>query len=247
MVQRNLNGWKPSIPDQRDFLYSVFHVLPLKLPVSASLKEYCSPIEDQGSLGSCTANSAAGALELLMSKNGVTFFDLSRLFVYYNSRKLEGTTNYDAGATLRDTVKSIAKWGACTEVIYPYIEAQFKKKPSEACYQDGKKRKISQYFSLKTLYEMKSCIVQGYPFIFGAGLYDSFWDVGENGIVKLPGKRENLIGHHAMCAVEYNDKTQMFTIRNSWGKDWGREGYCYIPYSYLSNPSLAADFWCIKV
>ncbi len=114
-------GWMPDLPDQRDYKFGVIYKIPAKLPASVDLRSQCSPVEDQGQLGSCTANALAGALEFLERKDQVAYADLSRLFIYYNERVIEHTVSSDSGAMLRDGIKTLAKQGVCTEALWPYI------------------------------------------------------------------------------------------------------------------------------
>jgi C1A family cysteine protease len=88
-------GWVPDIPDQRDYLLSAVLKVPAKLPRQVDLRPLCSKVEDQGQLGSCTANALAGAIEFLERKDQVPYQDFSRLFIYYNERVLEHTVNSD--------------------------------------------------------------------------------------------------------------------------------------------------------
>ncbi|HZK71033.1 MAG TPA: C1 family peptidase [Clostridia bacterium] len=247
MVTKRIFGWKPDKPDFRDIKYKV--VRAVKLPASVDLRDLLSPIEDQGNIGSCTAHAGVAALEYLENKNKVKFTDLSRLFVYYNTRVIEKTVSYDSGAEIRNTIKAMAKQGVCNEGMCPYIEKNYKKKPPASCYTDGIKRKILTYSRLTTLTDMKSCLASGFPFQFGFSVYSSFCSdkVAETGIVNLPTKRESLEGGHAVLAVGYDDSTQRFLVRNSWSAEWGMKGYFTIPYKYLTNSNLADDFWKIEI
>jgi hypothetical protein len=113
-------GWIPDRPDQRDLMFSAVYKPIPKLPASVDLQATFSAVEDQGSLGSCTANALVGALEFLENKDHVPFTDLSRLFVYYNERVIEHTVGSDSGAMLRDGIKTLAKQGVCSEKKWPY-------------------------------------------------------------------------------------------------------------------------------
>lgn len=242
-------GWVPDRPDQRDKLYAAIAAPPKKLPSVVDLRSSCSPVENQGQLGSCTANALAGNLEFLEIKSGQAATDLSRLFIYYNERSLEGTIASDAGALIRDGIKTLAKQGACTEKKWPYVISRFKQKPSAACYTEGLKHQITSYHRILSLTEMKQCLAEGYPFVFGFTVYDAFESaaVAKSGILNLPNlKKEKVVGGHAVLAVGYNESQQRFTIRNSWGADWGMDGYFTMPYAYLSNNNLADDFWTIR-
>ena len=113
-------GWLPDLPDQRDVLYGAIHKVPVSLPSSVDLRKLCPPIEDQGQLVSCTAHALTGALEFLEQKDNLPVVQLSRLFVYYNERALEGSVSQDSGAMLRDGIKTLAKQGICTEEKWPF-------------------------------------------------------------------------------------------------------------------------------
>ncbi len=97
-------GWKPDIPDFRDFRYGGI-AKAVVFPTKVDLRKTCSSIEDQGQLGSCVGNSVVGCLEFLEKKNAEPFLDLSRLFAYYNARLLDGTTQIDSGAYIRSGIK----------------------------------------------------------------------------------------------------------------------------------------------
>ena len=167
-------GWMPDLPDQRDYKFSAIYKIPAKLPGSVDLRSQCPPVEDQGNLGSCTANALAGALEFLELKDKADYTDLSRLFIYYNERVIEHTVTSDSGAMLRDGIKTLAKQGVCAEAKWPYAIARFTKKPSAACYKDASNHQITSYQRLLTVDEMRSCLADGYPFVFGFTVYESF-------------------------------------------------------------------------
>jgi C1A family cysteine protease len=246
-------GWIPDLPDHRDFTFSMVHKPVekevIKLSPSIDLRSMCSKIEDQENLGSCTANALVGALEFLEIKDKIAKFeDLSRLFVYYNERVIEHSVNYDSGAMLRDGIKTLSKQGVCSEELWKYNLSKFKTKPKPNCYTDALNHKILSYFRINTLDEMRLCLADGFPFVFGFSVYDSFEsdEVAKTGIVPMPTKDEQLLGGHAVCAVGYNDLTQQFLVRNSWGTKWGVDGYFYIPYRYLVDRNLSDDFWTVR-
>ncbi len=245
MVKRNF-GWRPDIPDQRDFLYSKIVRIPKKLPPKINLIKYCSAVEDQGELGSCTANAIAGNIEFLESLSAQSFEDKSRLFIYYNERALEGHVNEDSGAMIRDGIKVCAKYGACDELIWPYNINRFDEKPDKKAYTDGKEHRIVSYHRILTLDEMRACLAEGFPFVFGFAVYESFetQQVAKTGIVNMPKKSERMLGGHAVMSVGYDDKVKRFLVRNSWGSNWGMNGYFTMPYKYLQT--LSDDFWTIR-
>ena len=244
-------GWIPDLPDQRDYLYGA----PLEwmgtLPSSVDLRSSCPPVYDQGHLGSCTANAIAAAIEFDQMKQQLPqIFVPSRLFIYYNERVIEGTVNSDSGAQIRDGMKSVGAQGSCPENTWPYDIAQFEVQPPDVCYQAALQHRAILYQRvINNLDQMKGCLASGYPFIFGFTVYDSFMTeaVARSGHAPLPGADEQVQGGHAVLAVGYDDANSWFIARNSWGEAWGMQGYFTLPYAYLTNSSLASDFWTVRV
>jgi len=240
-------GWQPDLPDFRDQLYSA--AAPIELPSKLDLTSACPPVCDQGALGSCTANAIGALYEFVQRKETKAFFMPSRLFIYYNEREIEGTVAVDAGARLRDGMKSVNKTGVCPETDWPYIISRFTKKPSSDCYEEALDHRVIAYKRVtQNLEQMKTCLAEGYPFVFGFTVYESFQSiaVAKTGLVPMPLPSEKTIGGHAVTCVGYDDEKQAFLIRNSWGPNWGLEGYCWMPYAYVTNAYMSADFWTIR-
>jgi C1A family cysteine protease len=242
---RTVYGWKKDKPDPRDMLYKDT-LSDISIPDKVDLRPYCSRVEDQGNLGSCTANALAGNLEFLEDKAGLPFYDISRLFIYYNERKIEGDTKEDNGAQLRDGIKSLVRWGYCSEGRVPYDITKFSRKPSCIAYSEAAKHKISSYASIRTMDEMRHCLADGYPFVFGFDVFESFEsdEVAKTGIVPMPKIDEQQLGGHAVCAVGYDQTKEIFIVRNSWSDKWGDKGYCYMPYDLLIK--YGNDYWSVR-
>jgi len=243
-------GWIRDLPDQRDLLYSApTHILSA-LPSKVDNRSNCAPVGDQGLIGSCTGCSIAEALEFEQKKQGLAQTALSRLFIYYNERAMEGTVNSDSGAMIRDGIKSVAKQGACPESMWPYDTSKFAVKPSANCYQSALQHKALSYQSIAhtNLSQLKGCLASGYGFVFGITVYESFESdqVAQTGIVPMPAHHEQVLGGHALFACGYDDAHQWFIVQNSWGTSFGDQGFIYIPYLYLTSRSLASDFWTIR-
>jgi C1A family cysteine protease len=241
-------GWIPDIPDARDFMFSAPEAVLRSMPASVDLRSQCPPVYDQGQLGSCTANAIGGAFEFMQLKEGLEDFMPSRLFIYYNERKIEGTVGEDSGAMIRDGIKSVNKIGVCLEDMWPYDIARFTEEPPAEAYTGAKAHQVTVYRRvLQRLQQMQGCLASGTPFVVGFSVYESFEseEVAKTGVVPMPARSEKLLGGHAVLAVGYDDVSQRFLVRNSWGPEWGMGGYFTMPYAYLTNPSLASDFWAV--
>jgi C1A family cysteine protease len=240
-------GWVPDLPDQRDAVHSVL-MAPHSLPDRIDLRADCSPVEDQGNLGSCTANAIAGALEYMDKRAGRKFWNRSRLFIYYQERVLERSVPYDSGAMIRDGIKACHNVGVCDERLWPYKVARFAEKPSGEAYQHAMKEKISSYARVLTLDTMLATLAQGYPVVYGFTVYESFESaaVARTGVVPMPGPREQTLGGHAVLAVGYDKPARRALVRNSWGRVWGIKGYFWMPFDYLAARELSDDFWVIR-
>ncbi len=238
-------GWVPDLPDQRDFLYSAIKPV-VRLPKKVDLCLDCSNVEDQGQLGSCTAQALAGNLEFLDKKIDGTYADMSRLFIYYNERVLMDTIESDSGASLRIGIKTLKNDGVCEEELWPYMIARFDRTPSAQCYKEAENHRIVSYHRIGSLREMLVCLAEGYPFVFGFTVYESFESpaVARTGTAQMPKKDESVIGGHAVMAVGYDMDSERFIVRNSWGDKWGKKGYFTLPFKYLET--LAQDFWTIR-
>lgn len=243
-------GWIHDIPDQRDHLYAAPVAALQALPASADLRSQCPPVYDQGQLGSCTANAIAAAMQFERMKQKLNDFIPSRLFIYYNERLIEGTVNSDSGAMIRDGIKSVGNQGDCPETEWPYNIANFAEKPPAKCYRDAVKHKAILYQRLiRNLNQMRGCLAAGYPFTVGFSVYESFesQQVSQTGNAPMPAAGEKLLGGHAVLAVGYDDSQQRFILRNSWGSNWGMQGYFTLPYAYLNDSNLSDDFWTIRL
>jgi C1A family cysteine protease len=243
-------GWKPDLPDFRDFPYAAAAPLLASLPPMVDLKALCPPVYDQGQLGSCTANAIGGAFEFELMKQNAAVFAPSRLFIYYNERAIEGTVSTDSGAQVRDGLKTVNKQGVCPETSWPYNITEFAIKPYQSCYTDALTHLATSYHAVaRDLNQMKACLAAGYPFVIGFTVYQSFESpaVAQSGVLNMPLASESVLGGHAVLVVGYDDSTSRFIIRNSWGTGWGMQGYFTMPYDYLLNAQLSSDFWTIRL
>jgi len=273
-------GWLRDLPDKRDLtldveknknkdIKDIVKGLGIAKPVSGipstiDLSKYCSPIEDQMQLGSCTANAGVGMLEYFERRAFGKHIDASRLFLYKATRNLMQVTG-DTGAYLRNTMGAMTIFGIPPEKYWPYTDKKpdFDKEPPAFCYSFGENYKAIQYIRLDPpntqtkdlLASIKTNLAAGLPSMFGFTVYDSIWQA-KDGKIPYPCPKEKVEGGHAIMAVGYDDSlkiknpgcdletTGAFLIRNSWGAKWGNKGYGWLPYEYVLK-GLAVDWWTL--
>lgn len=282
-------GWLPDYPDIRDVTFqservpsklqalgqpSVKQMLakvgattsaPAALPTSVDLRPWCSPIEDQKTIGSCTAHAGVGLVEYFERRAFGKHLDASRLFLYKVTRNLLKWTG-DTGAFLRSTMYALTLFGVPPEEYYPYNIADFDKEPSAFCYAFGQSYQAISYYRLdppgttrsNLLTQIKTYLANGLPSMFGFTVYSSISQANTNGgKIPYPTRGERVEGGHAIDAVGYDDNlkikntnvggietTGALLIRNSWGTGWGSTGYGWLPYKYVLD-GLATDWWSL--
>lgn len=246
-------GWKPDLPDKRDFYYKKLarkeklQILPKKIDHRES--KLLPPVYDQTTTSSCTAQGIAGSIHYVRLKQKLSEINPSRLFIYWCERDAEGDTQQDDGAIIRDGIKAVNKVGYCKEELWPFDPNILLKKPDQKCYDDAKRHKSLSYYRIDNtkIRDLKNCLAQGYPIVFGSTLYASFQDADTNGgIVPMPKKDEDILGGHCMVLIGYDDDKKVFIIRNSWGDSVGDKGYYYMPFDYITDDDLSNDFWTIR-
>ncbi len=222
-----------------------------ELPLKVDLRQYCSPVEDQGEQGSCTAHAIVGLREYMEIQAGQTLVPLSRAFLYYEERLKEGTTDQDSGAMPVDGMDVLKFTGVCPELEMPYSDQDYTTAPTNQDITDAASYKISEYHVVNSKALMKAALAEGHPVVIGFQVYESFESDGvtQTGIVPVPDTcNEQLLGGHCVLAVGYdvnmsaNGNTGYFIIRNSWGTNWGDKGYCYMPFDYFTA-NLVSDYW----
>jgi C1A family cysteine protease len=279
-------GWLPDYPDFRDYTFEMDGSLEKKkneeldklllpiglggadikaLPSSVDLRPWCSKIENQGQIGSCTANACAGVVEYFENRAFGKYLDASRLFLYKVTRNFAKISG-DNGAFLRNTMGALVLFGVPPEEYWPYTDKspEFDKEPIAFCYSFASNYKGLKYLrhdnpSLskeQVLESVKKSLAAGIPSMFGFTVFGSINQAQTTGKIPFPCAKDRILGGHAVVAVGYNDSmiiknpacantTQgALLIRNSWGETWGQKGYGWLPYDYVRKEA-AMDFWSL--
>ena len=192
------------------------------------------------------------------------YLDASRLFLYKTTRNLLHWTG-DTGAFLRTTMASMRLFGVPPEEFWPYETSRYDAEPPAFCYAYGQNFQTIQFFKLDSdgldakgvLERIKKYLAAGVPSMFGFTVFESMRQASNDGGIPIPIPSERQEGGHAIVACGFDDSkkirntlrggeetTGAFKIRNSWGSDWGEEGYGYLPYAYVLN-HLAVDWWSV--
>jgi C1A family cysteine protease len=269
-------GWLPDYPDFRDYTPEHATISPMlkkiglqgkrkkALPAAVDLREFCSAIEDQGELGSCTAQAGGAMVEYFARRAMLRYSDVSRLFLYKVTRNLMRQKG-DTGAFIRTTMGAMVLFGVPPEIYWPYAEKDFDKEPPAFCYSFAQNYQAITYYRLDAagtskedvLQAIKANLASGLPAMFGFTVFNSIYQAGTTGLIPYPTPVEKILGGHAVMAAGYDDKMEIantnpngpvckgaFLIRNSWGTGWGQEGYGWLPYEYALQ-GLAIDWWSI--
>jgi C1A family cysteine protease len=268
-------GWLHEHPDFRD--YAPWHRSICELLAktnfanvssfashnSVDLRSWCSPIENQGKLGSCTAHAGVGLLEYFEKKAFGKYIDASRLFLYKATRNLMQVSG-DTGCYIRTTMGAMVLFGVPPEKYWDDDILRFDLEPPAFCYAFAENFKSIKYYKFDVagvspndlLTIIKNHLITGLPSMFGFPVYSSIEQANDTGKIPYPCSKESLMGGHAVTAVGYDDNmkikntnsdsdtTGALLIKNSWGKDWGEEGYGWLPYEYVLK-ELAVDWWTI--
>lgn len=257
-------GWIPDAPDERDLKLKAIHGPLLnrakKVPSSINLASIMSAVRDQGEIGSCTAFAVAVGLAESIEIEHLRdpFIPLSPLFLYYATRMRSRQTHEDSGATIRDTVKTMAKVGCCPETDWPYVDVteKFTQRPLEEAFADTARFRFHKYYRCESFDDVKLALAAKNPVVGGFQLYASFESdtTFANGIVPLPDmKHEQYLGGHAMSIFGYDDNGGAdgrghLILKNSWGANVGDKGLFYLPYDYFDPKlELVGDLWTATV
>ena len=208
------------------------------------LRSKFGPIFNQGKLGSCSANALCAIFNYDIPK-----FTGSRLFLYYNERKLENDIADDIGSTLSNGIICLKTYGICSETDWPYDITKFAIQPSETCYNNAKKYYLIDALNINNdLNSIKTCLINNEPIALGIQIYNSFEtkSVQLSGLPPMPSSNDISLGGHAVVLCGFDDTKQLFILRNSWGINWGDKGYFYLPYNYILDNNLASQFWIIR-
>jgi len=234
---------KPSEVDvQNQHLVKVINpVLFKSLPPSVDLSDKMPPPFDQGSLGSCSANASS-----LAYKYAYPLVNPSRLYLYYKDRLRRGSVYCDSGASITDNMQVLLNNGVCEEPLWPYIINNFTITPPANCDTNAQTHKIVAPVNIsQDETTIKYYLSSGFPVVLGIACYQSIFNVTSANPVYNPPPNDVLVGGHAVLIIGYNDSTQLFKIRNSWGSAWADNGNFYISYNYILDPTKCFDFWCI--
>jgi C1A family cysteine protease len=247
-------GWLPPLPDMRDYYPKKIAIkLPKELPAAVDLRQWFLPVQNQGKISACTAHAAVGIVEYFQNRLYKKAVYGSRLFVYKNTRNLLGITG-NKGAYLRTAMAALCLCGVPPEKFWPYEEGKLDESPDAFVYTIADNFEAVQYFChdpigqeisrADVLHSVKSYLAVGVPAMFGFYMFTNAQKIKADGLVSYPTENDRSIGGHAVVACGYDDARGALLFRNSWGIEWGDNGYGWLPYEFVLK-SLAIDFWSL--
>ena len=221
------------------------------IPPRVDLRKYCSEIEDQKRTNSCVANAEVGALELLQARQGHPRRDLSRLFVYFNSRRLHGNEIKDEGTFVHTAMAALIAHGVCEEKLWPLSELTVNDPPTQACYENAQHYGGIEFARMKASVPIEFILAEGIPVVIGVTLpRECYVEAHKTGVMPLP---ENVqqsgepFRHsgHAMLVVGYDLESKHYILRNSWGRNYAKDGYFMMPFAIMQKHSRPERNWAI--
>ena len=218
-----------------------------QLPAQIDLRPYCSPVENQGQTNSCVANAIVGAVELLQNKERRGAHDLSRLFLYYNARKLGGREDRDKGTWIHHGMAALLAHGVCEERMWPFQPVAVNQMPTQACFTNATHYEAIQFARTPGASAIMA-LAQELPVAFGIVLPSECYKVASvTGIVPPPEilPITSPPSGHAMLLVGYDLNEKFFIARNSWGSGYGNDGYILIPFDVMHKYAHPDQFWTI--
>lgn len=235
-------------PDDRDRKFQARLPGAFGAPPAVDFSAEYPPCLQQGTSNSCTSNATANALlYLLRLKGGPGAVPQSRLFIYWNGRKVANMPQYeDQGLGIRDAMKSVKTFNSIPENVWPFdpVEQRVRLQPSAEAFQQASIPDTFAYESVpQDEHHIRAALAQRRPVVLGIHLRESFYNVGKDGLAHMTG---NDAGWHAVAIVGYDDSRRLYKLQNSWGSQWGQNGFFYLPYDYIHNPATAADLWTLK-
>jgi C1A family cysteine protease len=218
------------------------------LPERVDLRQFCSPVEHQENTNSCVANAVVSALEMHQIKAGQPLKDMSRLFVYYNSRAVSNTQNKDGGTAVHHAMAAVLAHGCCEENLWPFQKAMINTKPSQACYVNASFNQAIQFARTPHGQQALGVLAEGLPIVFGMMAPIQYYAVAnETGVMPKPGDIQvpPIPTAHAMLIVGYDLADRTYLVRNSFGTSFGENGYCRIPFETLDVWGAPSQYWTI--
>ena len=216
-----------------------FPIVSLPLPTEGTIifKE-ATPLSDQGSINSCVANATGDAFEILMGLEGKAVQQISRLFIYWNARLQNKTTDQDKGSFISLAMQGLVDYGVCRESTWDYNHSLVFSQPNLIAYKEGDDNRAKNFYKIRTegddmLNDIIASLQAQHPVVFGVPVGQDFEDyTGEEKIFDAPVKS---LGNHALMIVGADVEKKNFLIRNSWGDGWGLDGHCWFSAEYLTT------------
>jgi hypothetical protein len=170
-----------------------FHAVPnlSMLPRQVDLRDHCSPVEDQGRVGSCVANAVVGAMEHQQRRTGQVAVDLSRMFVYFNARRMRGTEQQDCGTTIAAGMAAFLAFGAPPESRWPYDPSTVSTVPGADVFQQALPNVPAEYARVNGMEHVQGALARGYPVVFSASIPQRcYQEAAQTGVIPTPSDSE---------------------------------------------------------
>jgi hypothetical protein len=226
--------------------------LPTTVPLFADFRlRFCGAIKDQKTEGSCTGHAFSEIIEWINRAYLNRHPTLSPQYFYARELIVDGNFPNDDGSDGTTGCQVAVTHGCCESLLYPYVSGDISA-PTAPQDANAAEYSLGAYHGVTNAETAVSCLADPtpWPVAIGFQVYESFESnaTAQSGVMPIPGPNEQLLGGHEVAATggyDVGDVPKLrpagcppaLLVQNSWGTDWGLQGWFWMPLQILDMPT----------